>query len=74
MDAGCPFQSGDLPVSLWEALAHLKIERNRFEGLVMEQRTERAKADAAIRKAQNEARKLDKIPPPGQSLFGGSKR
>lgn len=67
--AGCHFDNSDLPISIWEALAYVKSERNRFERLIMEQRSEQSKRDAALKRAQADARKLDKIPGPGQSIF-----
>jgi hypothetical protein len=72
--AGCHFGPDDLSVALWEGLADLKNERARFERLIFDQKHQKNQADVVQTKALREARKLDKIPEPGQSIFGGGKK
>lgn len=72
--AGCRFDADDLPMRLWDELGMLKAERNRFERILFEARTEGRRQEAVTAKAQQDARKLDGLPDPGQSIFkkGGS--
>ncbi len=72
--AGCQLQLNDLHPRLWEDLATLKSERNRFEREVIEQKTKNRAEQRAEDRARNDARKIDKIPAPGVSLFAKGKR
>ncbi len=69
LNAGCKLDPNDLPLNAWEGLAALKAERNRFERILMDSRQDNREQERSMAKAQNDARKLDGIPPPGASIF-----
>lgn len=72
--AGCHFAPDDLHVSLWEALSDLKAERNRVERLTFDYRQKKSEGERQVAKAQADARKMDNLPSPGQSIFSRGRR
>jgi hypothetical protein len=72
--AGMKLDADDLPLNVWEALAVLKSERNRFERILMDARSANREQDRAVSKAQTDARKMDNIPAPGQSIFKATRK
>lgn len=71
---GCKFGPDDLPMRAWEELIWLRLERDRLDEIIRNRKD--GKVDdlpPALQQQRNEVRKMDGIPPPGQSLFRGKR-
>jgi hypothetical protein len=71
IEAGCRFMADEISAQLWEHLAAIKSERNRFERLLIESKDTQNRARREEETVRQQVRKLDGLPAPGQSLFGG---
>lgn len=72
---GCKFGPDDLTPRTWQELIWLRLERDRMDDLIRgaKDREPAAALPAEQQTRQNEIRRIDNIPPPGQSLFRGKK-
>lgn len=72
VNVGCKFGPNDLSYRVWEELIILAQERSRMENAVREQRESAAHVDREAQQKADEARRADKIPAPGISIFPGN--
>lgn len=71
-NVGCKWQVNDLSFDVWTELIILATERQRLDRLIREQQEASREAEREANTKADEARQMDKIPPPGASLFPGN--